>query len=71
MGSAFENFVFDSLQITRNTTYFSSPVREAATTQAGGTVFRGIIPDSVGAIVVADTTIAPTSGVMATALLLK
>lgn len=54
MGAAFENFVRSSLQISPNTVYFSSPVREAATTQSAGTIQRGIIPDGLGAITITE-----------------
>ncbi|MGV0029285.1 hypothetical protein [Phormidesmis priestleyi] len=55
MGAAFENFVRSSLQISPNTTvYFPSPVRQAATTQSGGTIQKGIIPDGLGAITITE-----------------
>lgn len=54
MGQAFENFVLDSLRLTKNTTPFSSPVRRAITTQSSGTVFSNIIPEAVGSILLIE-----------------
>ena len=54
MGRAFESFVRSSLQISPNTIYFASPVRQAATAQSGGTIQSGIVPDGLGAITITE-----------------
>jgi hypothetical protein len=54
MGTAFENFVLSSLNITRNTREIYSSVREDATLNSSEGVQRNVVADSLGTVGIID-----------------